>query len=300
MHRDSPALVVFGANGQLGRAIAEITPPAGWRRVLVDRKTADVTARADVERILSAVGTGVVINTAAYTAVDRAEAEPDVAFAANRDGAATVAAAASGRGLALVHLSTDYVFDGSKQAPYDEQDTPAPLSVYGASKRAGELAVAAVAPRHVILRTAWLFGRHGRNFPRTILALAQRQEEVRVVANQVGCPTPVEDLARAIVGMAPRLLTAPAGDPAFGLFHYCGDEAASWYDLAAAVLGEAASRGIQVGRLMPISTGDYPLPARRPAWSVMSCARLRAVHNVAPPSWRQRVAACLPTWLEPS
>ncbi len=278
-----PVLAVFGTTGQLGRALAETAPPPGWRRLDLGRAQADITDPAAVAAALAGIDCGVVVNAAAYTAVDRAESEPEAAFAVNRDGAGIVAAEAARRGLPLIHVSTDYVLDGAKATDYTEDDPPAPLSVYGASKAAGECAVRSRTAHCVIVRTAWLFGAHGRNFVRTILDLARRRELLTVVDDQVGCPTVAGDLAAAIVALAPRLLD---GD-GFGLFNCAGAEAASWYGLAQSVLAEAEARGIRVARLQPIPTTAYPLPARRPARSVLCCDRLAAVHGLRLPSWRQ-------------
>ncbi len=173
MTEEGPVLVVFGAAGQLGRALAEAGPPPGWRLVQFDRDGADITDRHEVERALAGMEAGVVVNAAAFTAVDRAEAEPDAAFAINRDGAGIVATVAAASGLSLIQLSTDYVFDGRKAAPYGEGDPTNPLSVYGASKLAGEDAVRAATERHLILRTAWVFSPFGSNFVRTMVHLAR-------------------------------------------------------------------------------------------------------------------------------
>jgi len=293
----TPTLVVFGGGGQLGRALAALPPPLGWRRLDIPRDRADITDAAAVAAALAGIEAGLVVNAAAFTAVDRAEAEAEAAFRVNRDGAANVAAAAAARGLACLHVSTDYVFDGAKRAPYVETDATAPLSVYGASKLAGELAVAQAASRHVILRTSWLFGAEGRNFARTILGLARCRDELGIVDDQLGCPTAAGDLAAAILAMAPRLAEAPAGDPAFGLFHCCGDRPVTWYGFAQAVLAEAAALGIKVARLRPITTADYPLPARRPPYSVLSTTRLAAVHGIDGLNWRRAVGEYVPRYL---
>ncbi len=277
-----PVLVVLGAGGQLGRALADLAPPPGWRRLDLARGQAEITDRRAVAAALAGVGSGVVVNAAAYTAVDLGETEPAAAFAVNRDGAGVVAAAAAQCGLGLIHLSTDYVFDGASESDYGEDDPPSPLSVYGASKAAGECAVRSVHPHGLILRTAWLFGIHGRNFVRTILDLAQRREVLEVVDDQVGCPTFAGDLAAAILALAPRLLEGDGG----GLFHCAGAEAVSWYGLAESVLAEAASRGVRVARLEPVATDAHPRPARRPARSVLCCDRLEAAHGLRLPSWR--------------
>ncbi len=293
MAEPPPVLAVFGAAGQLGRALVEAGPPPGWRLAGFDRAAADITDRAAVKRALAGIGAGAVINAAAFTAVDRAEAEPDAAFAVNRDGAAIIAEAAATAGLALIHVSTDYVFDGTKTSPYGEDDATNPLSVYGASKLAGEQAVRAAGPRHLILRTAWVFSPFGGNFVRTMVRLAAERDLVRVVNDQLGGPTSAEALALAVVAVAPRLLGAPSGDSAFGTFHCCGDPPLTWHDFAAAIFERLGRAGVKVPALAAITSAEYPVAARRPAYSVLSGEKLAAVHGVTPPAWGPGLDRCL-------
>ena len=282
----NPTLVVFGAGGQLGLALAESVLPSGWHRVDVDRGAADLTDPGAVARVLTGIQLGVVVNAAAYTAVDRAETEVDAAFAVNRDGTANIAKAAAEAGLPLIHVSTDYVYDGMGTHPYVESDATGPMSVYGASKLAGEDILRTQFTRSLILRTSWVFGAHRANFVRTIIRLAGEREELAVVADQIGCPTPTADLAAAIIALAPRLLNAPPESDSFGLFHCCGTGPVSWHGLAAAILEEMTATGRKIPRLRPIPSSEYPLPARRPAYSVMNCDRLAQVHGIHMPSWR--------------
>jgi dTDP-4-dehydrorhamnose reductase len=293
MRTDAAALIVFGANGQLGRALTALAPPAGWRRLAFGEAGADVTDPDAVSAAMSGVDYGVVVNASAYTAVDRAESERALAFKVNGEAPGMIAAEAGRRGLAMVHISTDFVFDGEASAPYSEEDPPNPLSVYGASKLAGELTVADANPRHVVLRTAWLFSAHAACFPRTIVKLLRQRDEVRVVDDQRGCPTPADGLARAILAIAPALAEAPAGDPRFGLFHLCGEEAVSRFAFAQALADEAARQGLKVGRVLPCATDRAAAPARRPANAALSCARIGAVHAVAPLDWRAVLPACV-------
>jgi dTDP-4-dehydrorhamnose reductase len=295
---DAPVLVVLGAAGQVGAALANSVPPAGWRILALDRRTADITRPAELERALAGIEAGIVVNCAAYTAVDRAEDEPQAAFSVNRDGAGHIAAAAARRHLAVVHFSTDYVFDGAKKAAYVEDDPAAPLSVYGASKLAGEASVRAATPRHLILRTSWVFGTRASCFPRAILARARVADEIPVVDDQIGCPTAAEDLAAVVMALAPRLAAAGAASRSFGTFHCCGDQPVSWLDFAREVVAGAAALGGRSPRLTPVSAAAYPRPARRPAWSALSCERLKAVHGIEPPSWRRGLARCLPKLME--
>jgi dTDP-4-dehydrorhamnose reductase len=282
-------LVVFGANGQLGRCLAETPLPEGWRLIGFGHGAADILDPAAVAAALKGIDQGVVVNAAAYTAVDKAESEPDAAFALNRDGAGIVAAAAATAGLPVIHVSTDYVFDGSKTSPWTEDDPVAPLSVYGASKLAGEIAVRGANPRHAILRTSWLFSVHGANFLKTMLRLGAERPLLKVVADQHGCPTAAEDLAAIIVAIASHL----AEGQGFGTFHCTGDEPTTWCGFAAAIMDSARKRGRQMAEVQPIPTADYPTPAVRPAYSVLSCLRLAEVHGVAAPPWRRAIEHCL-------
>jgi len=288
-----PSLVIFGGLGQVGRCLAEAALPAGWERRVFDHAGCDITDPAAVERALAGIEGGAVVNAAAYTAVDRAETEAEAAFAINRDGAGIVAATAAERGLPLIHLSTDYVFDGAGRAPWREESATGPLGVYGASKLAGEEAVRAAGPRHVILRVQWVFAAHGGNFVRTMLRAAATRPQLRVVNDQIGAPTPAADIAATCLTLAQHL----ADGHGFGTFHYCGAETTSWHGFAAAILAEAAAHGLAVPPLAPIATADFPTPARRPAYSVFDCHRIAAIHGIAQPDWRRALAATVPALL---
>jgi dTDP-4-dehydrorhamnose reductase len=189
----------------------------------------------------------------------------------------------------VIHFSTDYVFDGTKTSPYVEDDPVHPLSVYGASKLAGEEAVRAATARHLILRTAWVFAPFGGNFVRTMLRLAAERDSLKVVADQTGCPTPAHCLAETVLAVAPRLL---AGD-GFGTFHHAGAPAVSWHGFAAAIFERLAREGRKVPELAAITTDQYPTPAKRPACSVLSGAKLQTVHGIRPPDWREGLETCL-------
>lgn len=293
-----PTLVVFGAQGQVGRSLCALTPPSGWRLAAYDRASADITDAAQVQAALDgAGGRGVVVNLAAYTQVDQAESNPDAAFAINRDGAGIVARAAAQRGLALLHLSTDYVFPGTQAGPVAEDAPTAPLGVYGASKLAGEDAVAQAGGRALILRTSWVFGPFGNNFVKAILRRMRQHPELRVVADQTGCPTPAPAIAATAWALAPRLVDSHAAED-FGIFHYCGDEATTWFGFAQAIVAEAAALGWPAVPVHPIATSDYPVPARRPAMSVLDCGKLARRFGIVPPSWRQALRDDLPRIME--
>lgn len=287
-------VLVAGREGQLARALVPAFADAGWRVAVRGRDTLDLAgpARTIADAVREAAP-DLLVNAAAYTAVDRAESETDAAMAVNRDGAGALAAAAAAIGAPIVHVSTDYVFDGDKGAPYAEDDVPAPTGAYGRSKLEGEGAVLAASPRALVLRTSWVCSATGQNFLRTMLRLAATRDEVSVVDDQRGAPTFACDLARAILRMAPRLLAARAGDPAFGVFHLSGAPDTTWHGFAAAIFAGAAARGHRAPVLRAIPTSAYPTPTRRPADSRLDCARIAAVHGVTRPDWRPSLERCL-------
>ncbi|MFA5940201.1 MAG: dTDP-4-dehydrorhamnose reductase [Sinimarinibacterium sp.] len=256
-------VLVTGARGQLGTEVA-LNCPAGIALTTVDRAQLDIGDEAAVRRIVDELRPDAIINCAAYTAVDRAESERDAAFRINRDGSRHLAQAAQRIGARLLHVSTDFVFDGRKSSPYLPDDPTQPLGVYGASKLDGELAVRETAGESaLIVRTGWVYSAHGSNFVKTMLRLMQEKPELRVVADQIGTPTSAASLASALWALLAR--SAPAGT-----YHYSDAGAASWYDLACAVRDFAAPRLPKTpATILPIRTQDYPTPAKRPAYSVL-------------------------------
>jgi dTDP-4-dehydrorhamnose reductase len=229
-----------------------------------------------------------IVNAAAYTAVDKAEAEPESAWRANRDGPAQLAAWCAETGVPLIHVSTDYVFDGRKGAPYVETDPTSPTGVYGASKLAGEQAVAASGARAVVLRTSWVYAATGRNFVLTMLNAARKTGNLRVVADQRGCPTAADDLAAAILAVADRL--AAGWDDAFGgIFHAAGSGETTWHGLAEAVFARAERHGLARPAVAAITTAEYPTPARRPPDSRLDCGKLQGVFGLRLPAWHDSV-----------
>jgi dTDP-4-dehydrorhamnose reductase len=286
-------VLVAGRSGQLATALAGRLAAAGHEVAALGRPELDLTDRASVERAAAALRPDIVVNAAAYTAVDRAEDEPAAAFAVNRDGAGWLAMAAARVGAACVQVSTDYVFDGRKGDPYAEDDAPAPLGAYGRSKWEGEQAVRAANPRSAILRTAWLCSAGGANFLTTMLRLSREREELRVVADQHGAPTFADDLADAVARMLPRLAAAPAGDAAFGTFHLTGAPYTTWHGFTAEILAGLDARGHRVPRLAAITTAEYPTRAARPADSRLDCGRIARVHGIAPADWRRSLARAL-------
>lgn len=286
-------VLVAGREGQVARALAARFSPEGHKVTALEPPALDLCDRASIAAAMDDAAPDLVVNAAAYTAVDRAEDQTELARAVNATGAGWLAAAAAARGVPFVHFSTDYVFDGRKGAPYVEDDATSPLGVYGASKRQGEEAVLAANPRSVVIRTAWVCSADGANFLKTMLRLAKERDELRVVADQHGAPTFAADLADAVARMAPSLLAAPAGDAAFGLFHLSGAPHTTWHGFTVEILEQAARRGHPRPRLIPITTADYPTKAQRPADARLDCSKIIRVHGVAPADWRVSLGRCL-------
>lgn len=279
-------VLIVGHRGMLGRDLLEQRWPAGWAIVGQGRPTLDITRAGDIAKSLRAIRPDLVINAAAYTAVDKAETEAAMAFAVNRDGPALLAAACRQADIPLVHISTDYVFDGRATQPYREEDPPAPLGVYGRSKHAGEAAVRNSLGAHVIVRTAWLYGTHGANFVRTILRLARERDVLRIVADQHGCPTWSQELAQALVSMCSHMAQQRATFQ-WGTYHFCGAASTTWHGFAQAIVAEARRfESLRARVVEPISTADYPTAAPRPAYTVLDCDKFAATFAVRPRLWR--------------
>ena len=276
------AILVTGGTGQLASALAAAAP--GSLNV-VGRPAFDFDRPETIEAAFRAANPRLVVNAAAYTAVDAAETDADAAYRANRDGPALLARLCAASGIPLIHVSTDYVFDGNKGAPYHEADPVSPPGVYGASKLAGEAAVLASGALAVILRTSWVYSTTGKNFVRTMLALGKTRDRLTVVADQRGCPTNAGDLAAAILAIAARLEDGWR-DGYAGVFHAAGTGDTTWHGLACAVFEDAARNGMTVPRVDPIATADWPTPARRPPDSRLDCDKLQRVFGVRLPEWR--------------
>jgi dTDP-4-dehydrorhamnose reductase len=278
-------VVIIGTTGQLATELHRHKPAAPFD--LHEPHKLDLTVRGAATQLLDQTQPALVINAAAYTAVDRAEQERDQAFAVNADGPRELARWCAAHGSALVHVSTDYVFDGKKQAAYSEADTPNPTSVYGQSKLAGEIAVREELERHVVLRTSWVFSRHGHNFVKTILRLANEREELRIVADQRGKPTCAADLARLIWALAARL--QQTDELAWGTYHLANQGETTWHGLAGAVLDERATITGKRPKLTPITTADYPTPAARPANSSLDTSLFESTFGLQPAWWRHEL-----------
>jgi dTDP-4-dehydrorhamnose reductase len=286
-----PKILVTGANGQVGAELA------AQMRVLgdvtaVDRTTLDL---ADPDAIVAAVRAlkpDLIVNAAAYTAVDRAETERDLAYAVNATAPGILAAEAKRLSAVLIHYSTDYVFDGAARTPYAEEAAVAPLGVYGASKLAGEQAVAAAGAHALTLRTSWVYGLRGSNFLLTVRRLAATRDELRIVADQTGVPNWCRELAVATARIVARGLPALAGRA--GLYHLSSTGQATWFDFARAIVGD-----VPVPRVVPITTDEYPLPARRPAYGVLATAKFERTFGFSLPPWRDALGACVAAPADP-
>lgn len=292
-------IVVTGALGQVGR---ELVLRAGEQPLVgLSRAALDIADRDAVRCALDEHRATLVINAAGWTAVDRAESEPDAAWRANGDGPAVLADACAAIGIPLIHLSTDYVFDGRMPGAYAETAAVAPLGVYGRSKLAGEDAVRARLPdRHLILRVAWVFGAHGGNFVRTMLRVGRERDVVGVVADQYGGPTHAGSIADALLTIAARYR---AGETLrWGTYHLCGTPVTTWHGFAEAIFTEARRAGLveRVPFVRPIRTDAYPLPAPRPANSALDCSLLREHFGIESPSWFAGLTEVLATWKQSS
>ncbi len=284
-------ILVLGRNGQMARELDRMGAPEGFQLVFAGREDFDLSAGADPAALLDAHAPAAVINVAAYTAVDKAESEPDAAFRLNRDVPGAVARACAARDIPLVHFSTDYVFDGRKPAPYVESDPTNATSIYGRSKAEGEAAIAAPGGRHVILRTSWVYSAFGSNFVKTMLRLGETRDEIGVVADQIGGPTWAKDCADGALRSVSAMLDGAAEFG--GVYHLAGAGDVTWADFAEAIFAEFAARGGRSTRVNRITTADYPTAAVRPANSRLDCSKLQAALGLKMRPWREGLAACM-------
>jgi dTDP-4-dehydrorhamnose reductase len=285
-----PEILVTGAAGQVGAAVARLAAAARRPTVALDRSALDVADANAVELAIDHYRPSVVVNAAAYTDVDGSEADPRLAHAVNAGGPANLAAACHRAGAALIHLSTDYVFDGAASRAYHEDDPVAPINVYGESKLAGEEAVRAAIDRHLIVRTSWVFAPGHANFVTTIARLAREREVLKVVADQFGTPTPAAALAAALLALATRFVDGEAVP--FGTVHVAGEPEVSRFLLAEAVVRAVRQRGpVACTRLEPVPTTEFPTPARRPASSSLDCSRAKILYGLGRIDWRDYLEA---------
>ena len=283
-------ILVSGRNGQVAQALQSALGTLGELHVL-GRDQLDLAHPERIAGQVRAIAPDLIINAAAHTAVDQAESEPELAFAINATAPGIFAEEAARLGIPLIHYSTDYVFDGSKQGRYTEDDATNPLGVYGQSKLAGEQAIAAVAGQHLILRTSWVYSTHGRNFLLTMQRLLQEKPELRVVADQIGAPTWAGTIAASTRQLIERWQAGQAG--AWGVYHLTAEGETSWFGFAQAIGEQLKARGKPCANLVPIPSSEYPTPARRPLNSRLDCSRLQREWHVSQPDWHQALIDCL-------
>jgi dTDP-4-dehydrorhamnose reductase len=285
-------ILLTGAKGQVGRELSNRGGQRGFEILALNRSDLDITDPISVRKQVNRSGAFLVVNGAGYTAVDQAESEPELASAVNRDGPAYLASACGKAGIPLVHISTDYVFDGQKEGAYLVTDPVSPLSVYGKSKAEGEAEVRGHLAEHFILRTGWVYGVHGHNFVKTMLHLGREREVVRVVDDQYGCPTYAADLAETILRIAAQFLSD--GQVQWGTYHYCGKGVTTWHGFAEEIFRLASEyESLEVKSVEPISTAEYPTPAQRPVNSTLDCSLLEKTFGIHPQPWAESLARML-------
>ena len=288
-------ILLVGTTGQVGSELQQTLPKIG-EVVSLSRSELDLCDRQQIQQQIGDNQPDIIVNAAAYTAVDKSETETEMAMAINAGAPKAIAIAAQEIGAKVLHISTDYVFDGQNYTPYLETDPTNPLGVYGKSKLLGEQGVEENCDRHIILRTAWVYGSRGHgNFVKTMLRLGAEREELKVVADQIGSPTWSYDIAEAIA----NLLSKSEKDPSVnGTYHFTNSGVASWYDLAVATFNEAKQLGfsLKVERVLPISTAEFPTPTQRPHYSVLSKAKIAETLGIYPPHWRKSLKQMLAQW----
>jgi dTDP-4-dehydrorhamnose reductase len=301
-----PRILLIGRNGQVGTDLALLLPQLG-ELVALNRQELDLTKSSDIRRMIQKLKPQWIVNAAGYTAVDRAETDEFTARAVNEQAPAIMAETAKEIGAALVHYSTDYVFDGSKKSPYEENDIPNPINAYGKTKLGGERAIQEGGALHLIFRTEWVYATQGRNFLLAILQLATQKQELRIVSDQIGSPTTSREIAAATVRVISQLMNREEGVRSLttsgGIYHMTAEGETSWYEFTKAILEEASSktqnlpwvnaatkgRPLLTKRVLPITTAEYPTTARRPAYSVLSTQRLHDRFGIRLPSWRAQL-----------
>jgi dTDP-4-dehydrorhamnose reductase len=284
-YKTRPAIIT-GANGQVGKEIVKVFKSKGIPILPFDRKGLDISDRSRVGEIIFSEQPSLVINSAAYTAVDLAEKEQEKAFLINAEGVKNLADTCAKVSIPLFHISTDYVFNGEKDAPYTEEDQTGPQGAYGLSKLNGEKFLIKILPEHIILRTSWVFGRYGKNFIKTILRLGSKRDELKIVSDQKGCPTPAQDVAWVLQILAEKFFKET--NLSWGTYHYAGTPGVTWFEFAQAVLEEAHSLAMlkKVPVLHAVTTSEYPTPAKRPANSQLNCEKIQKTFGLEVRSWR--------------
>lgn len=285
-------ILVVGQSGQLARALVRLDTIAGRQVICTGRPDLDLAQPETVQEVIERIAPVLVINAAAYTAVDQAESEPETAFAINADGVGVLGRLCARRQIPMIHVSTDYVFDGSATQPYAPDDPVAPQGAYGRSKAAGEAVLREVLDRHIILRTAWVFSDGGKNFLTTMIGAGAVRSELRVVDDQHGSPTYAADLAQGIAEIATRILREPQNS-CWGTYHLTNSGATTWCGFAREIFACQARTGVAIPEVVAITTADYPTPARRPKWSVLDCAPTERAFGVCLPDWKDATARCI-------
>lgn len=291
-------ILLTGITGQVGQELRETLTSVG-EVIGVNRQQLDLTQPEQIHNVIAEIQPHIIINAAAYTAVDKAETESELAMAINANAPKAMAKAANKISATLVHISTDYVFDGTNHTPYTEDDVTNPLGVYGKSKLLGETGIRQICDRHIILRTAWVYGSRGHgNFVKTMLRLGAEREELRVVADQIGSPSWAYDIAVAITQLVSGQLEKGDAAIPMGTYNYTNSGLASWYDFAIAIFTEAQKLGfpLKIQQVLPITTADYPTPAQRPSYSVLSKVKFTKTLGINPPYWRDSLIEMLTQW----
>ncbi|OGT52677.1 MAG: dTDP-4-dehydrorhamnose reductase [Gammaproteobacteria bacterium RIFCSPHIGHO2_12_FULL_42_13] len=283
-------IFITGAHGQIGREICELAK-SHHEVFAFTRAQLDINHPDKINQSLSSCTPDVVINAAAYTAVDKAEQAYELAFAINRDGVINLALACKQYQIPLLHISTDYIFDGTKASPYLETDLASPVNIYGQSKWQGEVALREYYEQHIILRTSWVFGQYGQNFVKTILRLAKEKKELRIVTDQVGCPTSAAAIAQTLLDIAQQI---QYGKKLWGTYHYCSSHPVSWFEFAQEIIQQAQPYlPLITEALTPITSKDYPTPAIRPQHSVLDTNKLKSAYNVDPCDWQEELTTVI-------
>ena len=284
-------VLVLGSKGQLGRCLYDQLIKTDYEVVYASRADFDIGDLSSLSENVSLIKPDIVINASAYTAVDKAEDDKKMADLINHGAVAKLANVCKALNAWLIHVSTDYVFDGTATKPYSEDDKTNPQGIYGDSKLNGDLAITRSGCNHIIIRTAWVFSEYGNNFLKTMLRLGAGHDELSVVGEQIGCPTYAQDIAKAIVVMVPSLNSKSS---CAGIFHYCGDQPCSWYEFALAIFAEAETYGLKTPiRINSIDTAEYPTRAIRPAYSVLECSKINSTFGIAPSNWRDGIKSVL-------
>jgi dTDP-4-dehydrorhamnose reductase len=280
-----PNILVTGANGQVGRELSVIAPHYDHTFHFMSKSELDITKPTTIEQLIITTPIDIIINCAAYTAVDKAEREPDIAHHINAIGTQNLAEIAKKHQITLIHLSTDYVFNGTNTTPYRETDPPSPNSIYGHTKRDGETALLKInPPNSIIIRTSWLYSNYGKNFVKTIQRLAKENDSINVVSDQIGCPTYAADLAHLIMTILPKLTNTKAK-----IYHYANEGQASWYEFAQEIITQSQLNCT----VTPIPTSDYPTAAARPPYSVLDTTTIKNTFQVTIPNWKESLKHCL-------